>query len=76
MDGRPERVAAGISVAAALFNVGIVAVRRSVTGESRGVVCGMGVCFECRVSINGVAHQRACLTTVVAGMEINTESPE
>ena len=72
VDGRRERVTAGITVAAALFNLGYDGIRRSVSGESRGVVCGMGVCFECRVTINGLAHQRACITTVAQGMEVRT----
>ena len=74
MDGRRERVTAGITVAAALFNLGNVGIRRSVSGGSRGVLCGMGVCFECRVTIDGLAHQRACITTVVHGMEVSTGS--
>jgi len=35
-------------------------------------VCGMGVCYECRVTIDGVAHQRACLRVVADGMRIDT----
>ena len=76
VNGRLQRVAAGTSLAAALFNAGNLALRRSVSGEPRGVLCGMGVCFECRVRIDGVSHQRACLVTVVHGMVVNTESDE
>jgi sarcosine oxidase subunit alpha len=36
----------------------------------RTAVCGMGICFECRVTINGITHQLACQTPVVAGMHI------
>jgi sarcosine oxidase subunit alpha len=32
----------------------------------------MGICFECRVTVNGVPHRRACLETVTEGMEIET----
>ncbi|HSJ06204.1 MAG TPA: (2Fe-2S)-binding protein [Longimicrobiales bacterium] len=72
VDGRAVAVAAGISVAAALLGAGVAAFRRSVDGEARGPVCGMGVCFECRVSVDGRAHVRSCLEPVRAGMEVRT----
>jgi NADPH-dependent 2,4-dienoyl-CoA reductase/sulfur reductase-like enzyme len=49
------------TVAAALENAGRSTLRRSVTGEPRGVLCAMGVCYECRIEIDGVAHRRACM---------------
>ena len=51
-------------MAAALLNSGEPSFRSSVGGELRGPVCGMGVCYECRVTIDGIAHQRACLRVV------------
>ena len=72
VDGRPLRVDAGISVAAALLNAGVQAFRRSVTGSDRGPLCGMGVCHECRVEIDGVPHRRACLVTVGEGLRVST----
>lgn len=71
-DGRAMRVVAGTSVAAALLNAGITMFRRSVTGEPRAALCGMGICHECRVTIDGAAHQRACLVTVAEGMRVVT----
>jgi predicted molibdopterin-dependent oxidoreductase YjgC len=72
VDGQRVRVPAGITVAAALLDAGVTAFRRSVTGAPRGPVCGMGVCQECRVMIDGVAHRRSCLVSVTAGMEVCT----
>ena len=74
VDGRRVQVAAGCTVAAALYNLGVSSFRESVTGESRSPVCGMGVCFECRVTIDSRPHQRACLVAVVDGMHIRTGS--
>jgi len=74
-DGREHRVAEGVSVAAALLDLGVVAFRRSMAGESRAPLCGMGTCFECRVTIDGVAHRRACLVPVADGMRIATAAP-
>lgn len=75
-DGRRARVPAGITVAAALLDLGIDVFRRSVTGAPRGPVCGMGVCYECRVTIDGVPHRRACIVPVANGMEIATADAE
>ena len=62
----------GTTVAAAISNAGVKGFRKSVTGESRGAVCGMGVCFECRVTIDGLGHQRSCNVIAVEGMEVVT----
>jgi D-hydroxyproline dehydrogenase subunit gamma len=47
--------------------------RTSVAGEPRGPLCGMGICFECRVSIDGVLHSRSCQILCKAGMEVRTD---
>ena len=75
-DGRPIRVPAGISVAAALLELRVSTFRRSVGGDSRGPLCGMGTCYECRVTIDGAPHRRACLVPVTEGMEIVTDGRE
>lgn len=72
VDGRLHRVAADASLAAALLNAHITAFRTSITGAPRGPLCGMGICFECRVTVDGVAHRRACLEPVRPGMEVET----
>lgn len=66
-------VPAGSMVAAAVLTVGVSAFRRSVTGEARGPLCGMGICFECRVTVNGVAHVRSCQTLCENGMDVRTD---
>jgi NADPH-dependent 2,4-dienoyl-CoA reductase/sulfur reductase-like enzyme len=70
LDGRPAEAEGGTSLLAALWNAGRRAVRTSVSGEARGPLCGMGTCFECRVTIDGEPHRRACLETVREGMEV------
>ena len=72
VDGREVRAAAGSSLAAAMLNAGVSAFRRSVNGSARGPLCGMGVCYECRVTIDAVAHRRACLVTVAEGLRVST----
>ena len=69
---RPIKVPEGTTVAAALMNNGQELYRRSVGGEPRGPLCGMGICFECRVTIDGVPHERSCLVAAKEGMEVVT----
>lgn len=72
VDGRLLEVPEGITVAAALLNAGEAAFRDSVTGKPRGPVCGMGICFECRVTIDGARGRRSCLERVSPGMRVTT----
>jgi len=48
--------------------------RRSVSGELRGPLCGMGICMECRVTLNGHPHERSCQTLCAPGMEVVTDA--
>jgi predicted molibdopterin-dependent oxidoreductase YjgC len=74
VDGRTVRAIEGQSVAGALHQAGIDVLRRNpATGEPRGPFCGMGVCFDCELTIDGAASQRACLAHVQAGMRIETD---
>ena len=72
IDGVEVEVAAGSSVAAALMNARLP-IRTSVHGDPRGALCGMGICHECRVTIDGRAHRRSCMTTVAPGMVISRD---
>jgi sarcosine oxidase subunit alpha len=49
--------------------------RKHKTGKPSGIYCGMGVCYECLVTVNGVPNVRACQTYAKDGMEIITSSP-
>jgi hypothetical protein len=69
VNGKPVRIATGASVAAAVMMAGEPC-RFSVTGEARAPLCGMGICMECRVTADGVQHQRSCMLVCASGMEI------
>ncbi|WP_426663012.1 2Fe-2S iron-sulfur cluster-binding protein [Rhodanobacter aciditrophus] len=73
VNGRPVEVPAGASVAAAVAHV-TPHLRRSVDDAPRAPLCGMGVCFECRVRVDGVAHVRACMTPAGEGMQVVTDA--
>lgn len=72
INGQNVSVAEGTTVAVAILNLGESAFRKSVAGESRGPLCGMGICFECRVTIDGEPHRRSCTTLAADGMEVAT----
>jgi sarcosine oxidase subunit alpha len=74
VNGREIEVPAGSMVSAAVAIAGEVKFRRSVTGEPRAPLCGMGICFECRVTINGRAHCKSCQIPCEAGMEVETDA--
>jgi sarcosine oxidase subunit alpha len=73
VNGVAVTMPAGSAVSAAIMKTGLVAFRRSVTGEPRGPLCAMGICFECRVTIDGEAHCRSCQTVCRDGMDVRTD---
>ena len=76
VDGRPITAYSGETVFAALLAEGIKALRHPSKDQAktaRGGFCGMGVCQECRVMVDGLPDQRACMTEVRDGMEIFTD---
>ena len=68
-----RQVAGGTTALAAVMMSGAKFVRRSVRGEPRGPLCGMGICFECRATINGRRHSRSCQILCEQGMDIRTD---
>ena len=73
VDGAVVEAFEGETVATVLVASGLTALRRSShSKEPRGLYCGMGVCFECLVTVDGAHAVRACLTPVKAGMRIET----
>jgi sarcosine oxidase subunit alpha len=73
VNGRPVEVPEGVMASAAVAIAGPAVFRRSVTGEPRGPLCGMGICFECRVTVDGRRHVRSCQVPCRPGMEIRTD---
>jgi predicted molibdopterin-dependent oxidoreductase YjgC len=73
VDGQPVEASAGETVAAVLLAMGRRGFRRTDKGRApRGLFCGMGVCFDCLVTVDGVPNVRACMTPVRAGMAVDT----
>ncbi|MGA5760353.1 (2Fe-2S)-binding protein [Nonomuraea bangladeshensis] len=77
VNGRPVNAVKGVSLAAALVGDRIWAFRRNpVSDEPRGPFCGMGICLECEVTVDGRPGVRACLTPVCPGMRVETAGAE
>ena len=72
VDGQPVELPAGASVAAAVARVAPMHFRDAVRGTPRAPLCGMGVCFECRVRIDGREQLRACMMPAREGMQVDT----
>ena len=73
LNGMPVTAYLGESVATVLLSEEVFAMRTTTLGEPRGVFCGMGVCFDCLVVVDGKPNTRACMTWVKAGMNIRTQ---
>ncbi|MGP9503682.1 (2Fe-2S)-binding protein [Specibacter sp. AOP5-B1-6] len=73
LDGSPLAARPGQTVGAALTAAGITAWRTTrIGGRPRGLFCGIGVCFDCLLTVDGVSGQRACLTPARDGMALET----
>jgi len=73
VNGKAVTVPDGSVVSTAVALSGASAFRRSVRGEPRAPLCGMGICFECRVTINGHAHARSCQILCRENMDVRTD---
>ena len=72
VNGHAVSVPEGSIVAVAIIRSGERAFRHSVNGEPRAPLCGMGICFECRVTINDQAHCLSCQRLCEEGMRVVT----
>jgi sarcosine oxidase subunit alpha len=74
VNGVRVEVAEGSSVAAALISAGKSVFRISSSGKGRGPLCGIGICFECRVTVDGKKHARSCQLPCRSGMNVETDN--
>ncbi|MEV6447495.1 (2Fe-2S)-binding protein [Amycolatopsis sp. NPDC051716] len=76
VDGETVTGAAGQTVAGVLLAAGRLSWRTTRSGARRGVFCGIGACFDCLLTVNGVADVRACRRRAADGDEVRTQSRE
>ena len=72
-DGKRIEYRAGQSLAAALTEAGERAFRETPNGKMRAIFCGMGVCQDCLVTVDGAPNRRACMTPAVEGMTVQRQ---
>ena len=73
VDGREVGCREGQTIAAALIGAGDVGWRTTRrAGAARGLFCGIGVCFDCLVTVNGEGPLRACLIAAQPGDRVTT----
>ncbi|MEO3870744.1 (2Fe-2S)-binding protein [Nonomuraea sp. B12E4] len=73
IDGRRVAVVPGQTIGAALHAAGVRSWRTTrFGGRPRGLFCGIGVCFDCLISVNGRAPERACMLEAAPGDEVTT----
>lgn len=74
-DGRDIAFAAGQTVGAALIGSGVYSWRTTRgQGKPRGIFCGIGVCYDCLITIEGRPNQRACLVPARAGLSVTSQT--
>jgi len=73
VDGKPVPAREGETVAAAMIAAGLHSSSITVAGEGRGYYCGMGVCWECVMVVDGRRSVRTCKTSALPGMRVETQ---
>jgi predicted molibdopterin-dependent oxidoreductase YjgC len=74
IDGESIVAYEGETIATALLTVGQRVFRHTSNGEPRGIFCGIGVCYDCLVTVEGMGAVRACVTPVREGMKVLASS--
>ena len=74
VDGQPVKAYPGETIAAALLAAGRCCFRSTIHhGQPRGLYCGMGICWECLMVVNGQPNTRTCITFAEPGMRVKTQ---
>ena len=73
VDGRPVPARPGQTIAEAMQAEGLRLCRYTRSHSPRGVFCGMGVCQECRMIVDGVANVRTCMTPARPGSQVRVQ---
>lgn len=72
-NGTPLPYKSGQSIGAALMDAGITSWRTTrKKGKTRGLFCGIGICYDCLLTVDGAQNQRACVVPASPGAAIQT----
>ena len=73
LDGEEIQAQEGQTIAEAILTRGVTEMRHTRDDKPRCAFCGMGVCYECRMIVDGVPNTRTCVTLVTAGCKVETQ---
>jgi sarcosine oxidase subunit alpha len=73
VNGKIITACRGQTIAEALLASGLRILRTTKNYAPRGIYCGMGICFECRMIVDGVPNVRACMTLATPGCKVTTQ---
>lgn len=74
VDGKPVVAFEGETIAAVLLAAGQKSLRHTAKHDApRGIFCGMGICFDCVMTVDGVPNVRTCVTPATPGMKVETQ---
>ncbi len=76
-EGQAMSAYPGETIGAALMAAGILTFRTTRRqGRPRGLFCGIGLCFDCLVIVDGIPNQQACLVAVKPDMLVQVQTGE
>ncbi len=70
VDGQPVQAIMGQSIAEAMLSSGLKTCRKTKSQTPRGVFCAVGVCYECRMVVDGIPNVRTCITAAMPESKI------
>ena len=73
VDGRTIPARRGQTIAAAILASGVRTFRKTRKHAPRGPYCGIGLCYECRMTVDGVPNVRTCVAFVKPGSKVSTQ---
>jgi sarcosine oxidase subunit alpha len=73
-NGKKIAAKKGQTIAEALLTNGIRILRKTANRTPRGVYCNMGICYECRMIVNGIPNVRTCMTVATPGCKVLTQN--
>jgi len=75
IDGQSIQAYAGETIATAILASGQRTLRRTKErDEPRSIYCGIGICYDCLITVDGVPNQRACMTLAKPGLVVTKQS--
>jgi aerobic-type carbon monoxide dehydrogenase small subunit (CoxS/CutS family) len=72
VDGVEVEAMPGETIGVALLRLNVRTLHHTPSGAPRGLFCGIGSCYDCYTTVDGVPHERACLTLARPGMRVET----